>query len=684
MPPADPISNPNALRHSGEVLRCFEILCRALPDQVLTFVVNRFQIKQTWVRVGSLVILRQFVNSLDGVLRDRRSIIMSAVTTLVAEPEVGIRKTVLQLVTAMANQGYLALEGGETLVRFVVDQCAVKLPASGAKDEATAQLSLLKRAAEHTLNVFATRVPHAVPVMWPYLLELVPEPSLAPAMSALLRAIGDVGAQLRDNAAAPGGHVIDFTRAVNLPPPQTLMARMCVQLSLPTRQKGLGTNACAAMGVLAESLHPALGRYWGETVPALAEHLEAHAGEDGFNVTKWQDTVLKVWRESVNVVDHEQWLGELAQAVAALLTVHKKDAEALRVVYRFLGAVLSRIQNRALINSLLDLMIKGVDHNNETEQRGCAQGLGMVASPHLDTVLPKVTDLLTKAPEGQKQSGGFFGFGAKKETGPEDAVKATAVLAYGYITAYASPELVVSRIDVHVLHNVIPLLCLPPADPKAPRAPLRTAPILRVQLAKALDLVGKAVHPQRLPETQKAFRLKRRDDLVRGLLLMVDDRESNKDKEARPTAELRLLVLGTMATLTLLEPKYSKQMVDAIFDHLIAMYPLLPDKPAEGGNGADGVDAGSSGGTAEEKKEETPGEALMGYVNSLIQSMLQTDPSVELVLHIISRLEPLLVSKNATVRGRALASYLVTLKKFVPKVSQVRSVAQLHIVFYTK
>jgi hypothetical protein len=662
LPPADPVANPTGLRNAGEVLRCFEILCRALPDQVLTFVVNRFQIKQTGVRVGSLVILRQLVNSLDAVLKDRKSIIMSAVTTLVAEPEIAIRKVVLQLVTAMANQGYLELEGGQTLVRFVVEQCAIKPPAAGAKDEGGAQLSLLKRAAEHTLNIFANKAPKALPVMWPYLLELFVEPSLSGAAPAVMKALGDLGAQLR--TADPPAHGIDFARAVNLPSPQVLVARLCVLLSLPVRQKNQGLYACAAMGVLAESLHPALGRYWGETVPALSEHLSQKAGDDSFAVAKWQDTVLKVWRESLNVIDNEQWLGELATVVSQQFGAFRKDSEALRVVHRFLGAVLSRIQNRALINSLLDLMVKTVDHNNEAEQRGCAQGLGMVAAPHLDTVLPKITDLLTKAPEDKKASGGFFSFGAKKETGPEDTVKATAVLAYGYVTAYANPELVISRIDVHILHNIIPLLCLPPADPKAPRTPLRTAPLLRVQLAKALDLIGKAVHPQRLPDSQRAFRLKKRDDLARGLLLMVDDRESNKDKESKPSAELRLLVLGTLATLTLLEPKYSKQMVDTVFDHLAPMYALLPDKPAEE------AAAGGSGDGEDDERTETAGEKLMAYVNSLIQSLVQTDPSVDLLLQIIGRLEPLLASKNAVVRQRAVGSYLVALKKFVPKVSQ--------------
>ena len=48
----------------GELLRCFEILGRAQLESVLHFVINRFQLKESMTRIGSLVILRHYVNSM--------------------------------------------------------------------------------------------------------------------------------------------------------------------------------------------------------------------------------------------------------------------------------------------------------------------------------------------------------------------------------------------------------------------------------------------------------------------------------------------------------------------------------------------------------------------------------------------------------------------------------------------
>ncbi len=694
------MTNPQVLRASAEVLRCFEILCRALPEQTLTFVVNRFQVKMTAPRVGSLVIIRHFVNSLDSVLADRKSIIMSSVTTLVSEPDPHLRRAIIQVVASMATQNYLVLDGGETLVRFIVEQCAVKT--TNVAPEVGAVLNQVKRAAEHMLVRLSTRVPTAVPVLWPYLLELVQERSLTGAAAPLFSAIYDI-AKAKKEAGDPSW-VVDFNRHVNIPSQQIILSRLCILASVPYRQKGLGTAVCGAMLMLGRSIHPAIGEYWEQTVPSLLDYLERNP-EQGFNLAKWQDTLLKVWRETLNVINNEQWMSELAGVMGLQFKHYPADPELQRIIQRYMGAVISKSMNKQLIGTQLDLMLSSVNHENEAEQRGCAQGVGMAANPHLDTVLTKLTELLTKTPE-HKKSGGFFSFG-KKETGPDDPVKATVMLGYGYVVAYSNLDNMLSRIDVHVLHNIIPLLGL---DPKTRT---KILPILRVQITKAIELIAKAVNSSRLPDTQKHFVLKKRDDLANGLLLMLDEKITGD----RTPAELRLLVLQTLSVLAVLEPKFSTKMLENIFDTLVPMYsvitssvggdapsssssssstststssaspaspsikprsnsqveskgesPASPTSPSGHRGSISGGAPGAGAGGDDEKAD--PNEALANAMNQLIQAIIQNDPSVDCLLFIIQRLETIVANAKAAVRNRALQSMLVALKKFVPKISQ--------------
>jgi len=675
MIPDDETPNPQIFRNTNEILRCHVILCRALPEQTINFVINRFQIKLTAPRVAALITLTHFVNSLDSVLHERRSLIISSVTTLVNEQELPIRKALLNLTSAMATQGYLLLDGGETLIRFIVSQCALKPTPEGPP---------IKRAAEHRLIKLATREPSATPVMWPFLLEMVNVPAYTNAMSAVACAIYAITKAKQD--AGDGTWVIDFNRFVNLPSPQAVMARFCILAALPFRQRGLGQNVCSAMITVGHSIHPALGEYWSSTVPALIEYLETNAPDaahipagvtpPGFNLVKWQDTLLKVFRESVAAIGNEAWLDELANVLMAQYALYPKDPEAQRIIHRYLGTVLARISNRVVIQSGIDKMLSVVNHDSEVEQRGCAQGLGIAANPHLDYVLPKLTELLTTTPEHRKTSG-FFGFG-RKELGPEDTVKATVFLTYGYVTAYSNMETMASRLDVQILHNIMPSLTTDPASPKP-----KCQAIVRVHLAKAIDLIGKAVHPSRLPDSQKGFVLKRRDELIRGLLCMLDEKVTGE----KTLPELKILVLDTISTLVALDPKPTTAILDPIFVTLRSLIAAIPT-PAETGNtGSTGAaeGRGRSNSTATESKDakqaSASGEApitadtIAASINALVTAIVTKDGTIECVLFVLKKLEPLFTHWKPSVRNRTVITALTALKQFIPCLTQDRNTA---------
>jgi hypothetical protein len=115
--------------------------------------------------------------------------------------------------------------------------------------------------------------------------------------------------------------------------------------------------------------------------------------------------------------------------------------------------------------------------------QGCAAGYGYCASSHLDIVLEKMTAVVNT--DMKKKSGGFLGLMSDKSDGDIDKMKCTAFLCYGYAAAKAdvrhacpapracvhahmhkgtadprrlADSLIKSRIDVHILSNVLPFL----------------------------------------------------------------------------------------------------------------------------------------------------------------------------------------------------------------------------------
>ena len=79
---------------------------------------------------------------------------------------------------------------------------------------------------------------------------------------------------------------------------------------------------------------------------------------------------------------------------------------------------------------------------SDVERQGCAQGLGLTASTHVDMVLPKLTETLEKITKAKKGGGFFSSFGGKGNE--DDLHKSTVVLCYGYAVAYADPAYVCS------------------------------------------------------------------------------------------------------------------------------------------------------------------------------------------------------------------------------------------------
>jgi len=297
-----------SLKNHNELLRCFENIARGFPDETIDFVVQRFQEKTIPARLGSLIILRHFVNSLDEELKEKKDMIMSSVGTLVGETHIEVKKSILQLIVSMSNKLYLPLEGGQTLVSFVVRQCA--LPdapeAQGKGEDAKVTNGVIKSSATHILYVMATKVKSAEPVLWPFLLELINNAKYSPAIVVLAKCIAQLGNLKRERGDEDFN--INFDTLVNIPSPQNILARCMVLASVPlSRDKSMAPAICSMMGALGPIIHQAVGKYWDESVPSLIAYLEANA--DDLNVgngrIRFLSFLKKHFKLSIRIVGYE-------------------------------------------------------------------------------------------------------------------------------------------------------------------------------------------------------------------------------------------------------------------------------------------------------------------------------------------------------------------------------------------
>ena len=567
--PIDP-SSPLSFKNHNEQLRIVEAMARADLDVTLAFIVGRFQLKERDVRIGSLIILRHLVNAMDPLMVDKRPLVMSAVLTMVGEQDLQVKKAIMQLIVSMSNQGYLAMEGGQALIKFILQQCALPVDetaagkggaaaaAAAGSDEASPLQ--IRNAGVHMVYVMATKVPSSRPVMWPYLLELLNDDAYNRAILVLLRCIDALATRAREENAAD--YQVDFALRQDIPRPQAILARLLSLLAEPYR-KDIGGVVCRVMLALGPIIHPDIGAYWDEAVPALLDYLEQPQGEAG--VWKWQDAVLKLWKETVNRISEQKWLQDTIDALLAQFRLYQlrpakpdqppqHDSTIHRQIHRYLGYTLSRVEARSMVERCIDSMLATVNHRVDSERVGFAQGMGLCAYTHIDLVLGRLSERVGR----KEKKVGFFANLLKDDEGIGDELQlSTLVLSYGYVAAYAQPELLLSRIDVYILHNLLPLM------PKA-----RTH-LFRITATTALDLLGKAVVAERLPEGKKNFRLTQRDDVIGQLLTYLDERAR---KDVRVSGEMRAYGLSAMSTLLHLQPPISAELRSKL---LLAVLPYF-------------------------------------------------------------------------------------------------------------
>uniref|UniRef100_A0A8C2A875 Maestro heat-like repeat family member 1 n=1 Tax=Cyprinus carpio TaxID=7962 RepID=A0A8C2A875_CYPCA len=204
-------NNPPTVKNHNEVLRCFTILANTFTDRLMVFVLQRLENSNERNRMGSLAVLRHLINSSTSIMETKRLLILASIRQPLADHSNKVKKRVVQVISAMAHHGYLELEGGDLLVRFIIQHCA--LPDTYHRgqrppDPEEVTNEALRSMCDNTLHLFTTTVGRLTDVLWPMLLCYLTPNQYANATTPLCKSL-ILLANKKQTAQEPN-FIIDF------------------------------------------------------------------------------------------------------------------------------------------------------------------------------------------------------------------------------------------------------------------------------------------------------------------------------------------------------------------------------------------------------------------------------------------------------------------------------------------
>ncbi|KAI2655146.1 Maestro heat-like repeat-containing protein family member 1 [Labeo rohita] len=391
-------SNPPTVKNHNEVLRCFTVLANTFPDRLMVFVLQRLENSNERNRMGSLA----------------------------------VKKRVVQVISAMAHHGYLELEGGDLLVRFIIQHCA--LPDTyhrGQKTQDPEEVTneALRSMCDNTLHLFTTTVGRLTDVLWPMLLCYLTPNQYANATTPLCKSL-ILLANKKRTAQEPNFNIDFNAQGSSLPSQYILMIRLLVNAAFPFRCRGHGAPSLSLLSAISPNIHPKAEPLWEKEIPKLVNYLE-ESTEDSLDKKKWEEALLQLLSKTLAAIDDSQWTGQLAVEATRYLPTYNNALEEKSFLYRCIGVILQQCYNKEL---------------------GVAMGIGLCASSHLDGTLEKLEEFGKS--DAFKKASGIFGLLKDKNDVDVEKMKSTLILCYGYVAMHAPEDQLLTRIDSDILQNI--------------------------------------------------------------------------------------------------------------------------------------------------------------------------------------------------------------------------------------
>ncbi|XP_041528605.1 maestro heat-like repeat-containing protein family member 1 isoform X3 [Microtus oregoni] len=386
-------SSPLVMSSQKEVLRCFTVLACCSPDRLLAFLLPRLDTNNERLRVGTLQILRHIINSAAAQMEVKKPFILSSMRLPLLDTNNKVKRAVVQVISAMAHHGYLEQPGGEVMVNYIVQQCALppEEPEKPGPDGEDLAADSVRAVSIRTLYLVSTTVDRMNSVLWPYLLEFLTPVRFTAALTPLCRSL--VHLALKRQEAGADAFLVQYNSNANLPSPFAMTTRLLVVSSNPYLGDGRGAASLRLLKVMHRNIHPLLGQRWETTMPVLLEYLDEHT-EETLSLKEWEEKLLMFLRDTLAVVSDNTWICQLSQEMCKQLPSYNGTAQEKNFLYKCIGTTLGAASSKEVVRKHLRELLETARYQEEAEQEGLACCFGICAITHLEDTLAQLEDFV--------------------------------------------------------------------------------------------------------------------------------------------------------------------------------------------------------------------------------------------------------------------------------------------------
>ncbi|XP_057592671.1 maestro heat-like repeat-containing protein family member 1 isoform X4 [Hippopotamus amphibius kiboko] len=639
-------SSPLVMNSQKEVLRCFTVLACCSPDRLLAFLLPKLDTSNERTRVGTLHVVRHLINSAAAQMEVKKPFILSSMKLPLLDTNSKVKRAVVQVISAMAHHGYLEQPGGEAMVEYIVQQCALPAeaePQRPAADSEALAADGVRAVSISTLYLVSTTVDRMGDVLWPYLLEFLVPVRFTGALTPLCRSLVHL-AQKRQEAGAHAP-LIQYSSNAALPSPYAITARLLAVSSRPYLGDGRGAASLRLLSVLHRDVHPRLGPRWASTVPLLLEHLDEYT-EETLSQKDWEEKLLMFLRDTLAVVSDDTWTCQLSLEMCKQLPDYNGTPLEKNFLYKCIGTTLGAASSKEVVRKHLQELLETARHQEEREREGLACCFGICAVSHLDSTLAQLEDFVKS--DAFRKSAGIFSIFKDRSENEVEKVRSTLLLCFGHVAAQAPREQLLARVESDVFRNMSQCFSTKVLGIKVETKD----PALRLSLVQSVCLASQAV----CSSTQGgAFHLSRKPELVAQMVEFI---------KAEPPDSLRTPIrkqaMLACTHLVALEPALEEQVqADLIHSCLLSVMAVLPAPEGEDG----------------------PQESLyldtVQALKDLLMSLLQRDMTPQGLQLMVEHLRPWITSPRGHERARALGLSACLLQYFLEHL-HVRALVPFH------
>uniref|UniRef100_A0A8B9ESY1 Maestro heat like repeat family member 1 n=1 Tax=Anser cygnoides TaxID=8845 RepID=A0A8B9ESY1_ANSCY len=570
--PADP-SVPLTVKNHTEVLRCFTVLACSFPDRVLAFLLPKLESSNERTRVGTLLIMRQIINSAPSQMEIKKPFILSSMKLPLQDSNDKVKRAVVQVISAMAHHGYLEQPGGEAMMEYLVRQCALpsEQPKKQTPDADDLTSDSVQSISVNTLFLLSTTVDRMNNVLWPYLLEFVTPIQFTNALTPLCKSLMYLA--MKKQEEGENASLIRYDLNGNLPSPYALTTRLLVVSSQPYAGDCRGTAALRLLSVLQYSVHPALEQLWSKRVPSLVEHIEENT-EKCLCQKEWEEKLLLFLQETLAAVSDNTWICHFVTEMCRQLNSYNGFPLEKNFLYKCIGTTLGACTSKDLVQKQLQELLETARYHEEAEREGLASCFGICAINHLEETLAKLEDFVRS--DVFKKSVGLFSIFKDRSDNEVEKIKSTLILCYGFVAVHAPKELVLSRIEADILKNIFQYFNTKVLGIKVETKDLT----LKLCLIRSICMISQAIY-----NGGKCgdFVFSRKAELV---AQMVEFIKAEPLDAMRTPVRQRAMV--TCTYLVVLEPHLSDPDRTELIDTCLASVLALPPDPGQERDGIGG------------------------------------------------------------------------------------------------